>query len=88
MCRAVEEAEITTVCIATGRDLIQQVLPPRSLFVNHPMGNTFGKPGDTATQMQILKLALDLVENAQVGGVLQDVPLEWSSPFSYQPQAM
>ena len=88
VCRVVEEAEIPTVCIATGRDLIEQVLPPRSLFVNHPMGNAFGKPGDVATQMHILKQALDLAENAQTAGILQDLPLEWSAPFSFQPQSM
>ncbi len=88
VCRVVEETGIPTVCIATGRDLIHQVLPPRTLFVNHPMGNAFGRPGDTDMQAGILKLALDLVVDAREGGVLIDAPFEWDKPFRFAPQAM
>ena len=34
------------MCVSTGRDLTAQVKPPRGVFVNHPMGNAFGAPGD------------------------------------------
>ena len=46
--RVIEARGIPTVLVSTGRDLTQQVLPPRSVFVNFPMGNPFGKPGDVA----------------------------------------
>ena len=85
VCRVVEEAGIATVCIATGRDLIKQVCPPRSLFVNHPMGNALGRPGDNATQTEILQLALDLAARADTGGVLEDAPLVWPEPLAYAP---
>ena len=85
VCRVVEEAGIPTVCISTGRDLTEQVLPPRSLFVNYPMGNAFGAPGDTEMQFSILRTALHLVETAQHGGVLVDAPFEWPEPFRFAP---
>ncbi len=72
-----------TVCVATGRDLIAQVKPPRSVFVNHPMGNAFGAPGDTETQHAILHAALQLVQTAERGGALTDLPFVWRKPFSF-----
>lgn len=52
------------MCISTGRDLTAKVKPPRSLFLNFPMGNTFGKSGDIDTQTTVLRMALDLVVTA------------------------
>src|SRR5574337_2176340 len=40
--RVVEQHGIATVNVSTGRDLSLLVKPPRTLFVNHPMGNAFG----------------------------------------------
>ena len=73
------------MCISTGRDLTQQVLPPRSLFVNHPMGNAFGAPGDIDMQFAVLRAALALFDEAQQGGLLVDAPFEWPKPFRFAP---
>ncbi len=85
VCRVVEEAGIATVCISTGRDLTAQVKPPRSIFVNFPMGNAFGKPFDAAMQLAILRAALDLAASAAQGGVLVDLPFVWPEPFEFNP---
>jgi hypothetical protein len=87
VCRVVEESGISTVCVSTGRDLTAQVLPPRSLFVNHPMGNAFGKPGDTEMQFTVLRMALELAVSAETGGTLVDAPFDWPQPFDYAPGA-
>lgn len=68
--------------VSTGRDLTQQVLPPRSVFVNFPMGNPFGRVGDREPQRRILLDALRLVETAREPGVLVDLPYEWGEPFT------
>ena len=81
--RVVEEAGIPTVTVSTGRDITALVRPPRSLFVNFPMGNTFGRAGDTARQTEILRAALDFAVTAEEPGVLVDLPLEWDEPFEY-----
>ena len=72
---------IPTVLVSTGRDLTQQVLPPRSVFVNFPMGNPFGHPFDVAMQRRILLDALELATTASAGGVLIDLPYEWGGPI-------
>ena len=78
----VEEAGIPTVLVSTGRDLTWQVRPPRSAFVNFPMGNPFGRANDTQMQDRILRDALRLVETASEGGVLVDLPYEWGEDFA------
>ncbi|MGE0727187.1 MAG: hypothetical protein AB7O92_02715 [Acidimicrobiia bacterium] len=69
--------------VSTGRDLTEQVRPPRSVFVNFPMGNPFGRPGDVATQRAILLDALHLATAPDVPpGVLVDLPYEWGEDFT------
>ena len=81
--RVVEEAGIPTVNVSTGRDITALVRPPRSLFLNAPMGNTFGAPGDKARQTEVLRMALDLAVTATEPGVLVDVMDAWDRHFEY-----
>ena len=81
--RVVEEAGIPTITVSTGRDISALVTPPRTLFLNYPMGNTFGRPGDTAIQTEILRAALDFAVTATEPGVLVDSPLQWNEEFVY-----
>jgi hypothetical protein len=83
VCRVVEEAGIPTVCVSTGRDLTAQVKPPRSLFLNFPMGNNFGEPFNAEQQTAILSRALELIDEVEVGGLLEDWPESWPSPVEY-----
>jgi hypothetical protein len=85
VCRLLEERGIATVYVATGRDLAQLVMPPRVLFVNHPMGNIFGGPHDVDMQRHILRAVLELIESATTGGELVDFPSEWPTPFEFAP---
>jgi hypothetical protein len=85
VCRLAEERGIATTYVATGRDLAALVRPPRTLFVNHPMGNIFGASHDTEAQQAILRAALGLVETATRGGELVDYPSEWPTPFAFRP---
>jgi hypothetical protein len=83
--RTVEEMGIPTVCVSTGRDITALVKPPRSYFVNVPMGNNFGGPGDAATQTRILRAALELAATATEPGRIVDDPLVWPKPFFFNP---
>jgi D-proline reductase (dithiol) PrdB len=79
--RVVEEVGIPTVVASTGRDLSAQVKAPRTVFVNFPMGNPFGRPFDRAQQRVILLDVLHAVETVQEGGALIDLPYEWGEDF-------
>ena len=79
--RVVEGSGIPTVMVSTGRDLSIQVKPPRTLFVNHPMGNAFGRPFDCAGQRRILLDALALATRSEPG-LLVDGAYDWAEPFA------
>lgn len=85
VCRVVEEAGIPTVCASTGRDITALVRPPRSYFVNAPMGNNFGAPEDRATQTRILRAVLALAAEARAPGRIVDDPMQWPRPFAFNP---
>ena len=78
----VKEAGIPTVVVSTGRDLSAQVRPPRTVFVNFPMGNPFGKPFDKVRQRTILLDALRALENVKRAGEMIDLPYQWEVPFA------
>ena len=85
VCRLLEERGIATVYVATGRDLTALVKPPRALFVNHPMGNNFGRAGDREMQADILRTALGMLHNVVTPGELIDYPTKWQDEFHYAP---
>ena len=78
----VEESGIPTIVVSTGRDFSAQVRPPRTVFVNFPMGNPFGKPFDKAQQRTILLDALGALESVKHGGEMIDLPYQWETPFA------
>ena len=86
VCRVVEAAGIPTVCVSTGRDLTALVKPPRSLFINHPMGNPFGHPDDVEAQSAVLRAALRLAAECDEPGVLVDYDSDWGQPFAFAPK--
>ncbi len=77
----IEESGIPTVVVSTGRDLSAQVRPPRTVFVNFPMGNTFGRAFDTRLQRAILLDALHALESVEQGGAMIDLRYEWGEDF-------
>lgn len=66
-----------TVNVSTGRDITARVRPPRSVFVNHPMGNPFGRPGEVKLQREILQRALALAADCRAAGTIEDLPYDW-----------
>ncbi len=76
-----EENGIPTVVVSTARDISAQVKAPRTVFVNHPMGNTFGRAFDHERQRTILADALRALETVREGGALIDLPYEWEREF-------
>jgi len=70
------------VLVSTGRDLSVQVKAPRTLFVNFPMGNPFGRPFDAVQQRMILLDALRALESVDIGGEIIDLPYDWGEEFS------
>lgn len=56
--------------------------PPRSLFVNFPMGNPFGPPDKPDYQRSILTTALELAVTARTPGRIVDLCDTWPDDFT------
>lgn len=68
--------------VSTGLDLTTQVLPPRSLFVNFPMGNPFGPAHDEEHQRRILRRALELTYEIEDPGTIVHLDEGWPESFT------
>ena len=73
-----------TVYLGSCRDMMERVKPPRSAFINFPLGHQCGKAGEAELQTQILKDALRLFENAKSPGEIQDLDYTWDVPVTWQ----
>ncbi len=75
--RAIEAEGITTVGITISRKITAAIRPPRSLFVDFPMGRPMGRAFDEKTQRAVLVEALEALESITEPGSILDSPLRW-----------
>ncbi len=73
--------------VSTGLDLTRLVKPPRSLFVNFPMGNPFGPPGKADYQRRILTVALELTSTMTTPGNITELRDTWPIDFQDKVEA-
>lgn len=78
----IEASGIPTVLVSTGRDLTELVAPPRTLFVNYPMGNPFGPADEPSYQRDVLRTALQTVNRITNAGEIVDLRDEWPVDFT------
>nr|WHW29168.1 hypothetical protein [uncultured bacterium] len=77
--RHLESVGIATVVIGSARDIVEECGVARFVFVDFPLGNPCGKPGDTAMQRSIVSLALDVVGSAIAPRTTAQAPQRWGS---------
>lgn len=82
--RHLEANGIPTVTFSCARDITQEVLPPRSVFLDYPLGSTCGRPHDFANQRAVLLAGLRLIETGQTPGAIVDLPHEWSADETWK----
>ena len=75
--RTVEEGGIPTISVSSARDITESVKPPRSVFLNFPLGHTTGKPFHRDLQMKIIKDAFDALKSIKEPGTIVDLPYQW-----------
>ena len=77
LARAIEESGIPTTSLSSAYDLTTLVKPPRTFFVNYPLGHTAGKPFDRENQTAILKNALGRAGEITKPGAIVELPFVW-----------
>jgi len=70
---------IATVVIGSARDIVEECGVPRFLFVDFPLGNPCGKPGDIGMQRAIVGMSLDLLESAIAPRTTVQAPFRWGT---------
>lgn len=87
-----EAAGLSTVVLASMREVAEKMAPPRSLYCEFPLGRPLGRPGDVDFQRGVLERAFDLL--AAPGPVLEahpeiveseETPLACSIPPRHDP---
>ena len=75
--RAIEAEGIPTAGVSIVREFTERIRPPRSVFVNFPMGRPMGRAQDDKTQRAVLLAALDTLNTIKEPGSIIDLPLKW-----------
>ena len=75
--RHLEENGIATVVIAAARDIVEHCGVARMLFVDFPLGNPCGEPGNAGMQRQIMAMALNVLETATAPRTVVEAGLDW-----------
>ena len=73
----VESRGISTISVGTARDIMKRAKAPRWVFVNYPMGQTFGRPHARRIRFEILADALRSAPLFKKGGQIIDLPYRW-----------
>jgi len=78
----IENHGIPTLLAGTALDIIRQVTPPRAVFVDHPVGRTFGPPHDRPRNEAVLERVLAELPNFTQPGEIRDPGFMWASDGS------
>ena len=64
--------------MSSARDITRAAWPPRSAYLDYPLGHTSGRPHEPELNQQILRDALAAFENLRVPGSMAHLPYRWS----------
>ena len=76
--RELESRGIPTVTLTSAWSITASVKPPRSAFVDFPLGRTAGKPNDPEGQLDIAVRSLELFNGVSQPGEIVDLELDWN----------
>ena len=64
--------------MSSARDITRAAWPPRSAYLDYPLGRTAGKPHEPELNLQILRDTFAAFENLGVPGSMAHLPYRWS----------
>jgi D-proline reductase (dithiol) PrdB len=72
--REIEKAGISTIGISIVRRISEKVKPPRTVFLERPLGHPVGEPFKTAAQRAVLTAAFDALYSIKTPSEIVDLP--------------
>ena len=85
--RHLEANGLPTLVLASAYDIVRAGNPPRTAFVDYPLGHTTGKPGDAADQLAVMRGAIDAFAKLAAPGELIDLGQRWSDDEAWKAEA-
>lgn len=82
--RFLESNGIATVVMGAARDIVLHCGVPRFYWSDFPLGNSAGRPFDTASQRATLAGALALFDSAEAPGAMVASPQRWSEDDAWK----
>lgn len=73
----IEGEGIPTLFVGTAHDIMSQVTAPHAVFVDHPVGRTFGEPNNRRRNRAVLTRVLEELAHFSRGGEIRDAGLHW-----------
>ena len=64
--------------MSSARDITRAAWPPRSAYLDYPLGRTAGRPHEPELNLQILRDTFAAFENLGVPGSMAHLPYRWS----------
>ena len=75
------------MCLSAAKSITESVNPPRTAFVDMPLGYTAGRPHEPGFQRELLTKALLAAEQMITPGSIIDLDVAWSSDDSWKDKA-
>lgn len=75
--REVESKGIPTMVLGSAFDILSSAWPPRTSFVNYPLGHQAGKPFDKADQYKLVRSAIEGFELHTKPGQVNVLECTW-----------
>ena len=85
--RILEKAGFPTICLTAARSITESVNPPRSAFVDMPLGYTAGRPHEPEFQSDLLRQVFKAAESIDTPGSIVDLDVTWSEDASWKDKA-
>ena len=82
--RHLEANGLPTVILGSARDIVEYCGVPRFYYVDFPLGNPCGKPGDKAMQLEIVRRAVSLFDTASAARTTEQAPFQWSDDQAWR----
>jgi D-proline reductase (dithiol) PrdB len=80
LARVFEREGISTVSVTSAPDITRRVRPPRSGWLNFPLGYSLGRPNEPDEQRAICLEVLRLAESATARGGIAELDFTWPEP--------
>jgi hypothetical protein len=78
--RRIEEQGFSTITLSPMAEVTASAGVPRLAAVEHPLGQTVGRPGDVAGQRAVLLATLEALQTITRPGEMQHLPFVWHEP--------